>query len=65
MEENNVNCAVPDIALKIAAILENKEEDSAVLTSLLKNLIENRGRPVKRWSDATKSLFATILDYGG
>lgn len=65
MEQNNVNHAVPDEALKIAAIVESEDEDSAVLASLLKDLIHNRGTPVRRWSDATKSLFAIILDYGG
>ena len=65
MEHSNVNRAVPDVALKIAAIMENKEDDSGALTSLLQNFIQNRGTPVKRWSDATKSLFSIILDYGG
>lgn len=65
MEQNNVNCAVPDTALKIAAVIESEDEDSVVLASLLKDLIQNRGTPNKRWSDATKSLFAIILDYGG
>ena len=65
MEQNNVNRAVPDTALKIAAIVESEDEDSVVMASLLKDLIHNRGTPVKRWSDATKSLFAIILDYGG
>lgn len=65
MEHSNVNHAVPDIALKIAAIMENKEDDSGALASFLKNLIQNRGTPVKRWSDVTKSLFAIILDYRG
>lgn len=63
MEQNNVNRAVPDIALKIAAIVGSEDEDSVVLASLLKDLIQNRGTPVKRWSDATKSLFAIIFDY--
>ena len=49
MEHSNVNRAVPDIALKIAAIMENKEDDSVALASLLKNLIQNRGTPVKRY----------------
>ena len=65
MDQSNVNRAVADIAIKVAAIIENPEQDCLVLASLLKNLIENRGTPVKRWNDDTKSLFATILDYGG
>ena len=64
-EQNNINRAVPDIAIKIAAMMENPDKDCLVLASLLKNLIHNRGTPVKRWSDETKSLIATILDYGG
>ena len=39
MEQNNVNRAIPDTALKIAAIVESEEEDSVVLASLLKDLI--------------------------
>ena len=57
MEHSNVNRAVLDIALKIAAIMENNKDDSGALASLLKNLIQNRGTPAKRWSDATKSSF--------
>ena len=41
MEQNNVNRAVPDTALKIATIVESEDEDSAVLVSLLKDLIHN------------------------
>lgn len=65
MEQNRVNRAVPEIAIKVAAVIENPDQDCLVLASLLKDLIENRGTPVKRWNDDTKSLFATILDYGG
>ena len=65
MEQNSANRAVPEIAIKVAAVIENPDEDCLVLASLLKNLIENRGTPIKRWNDDTKSLFATILDYGG
>ena len=64
-EQNSANRAVPEIAIKVAAVIENPDQDCLVLASLLKNLIENRGTPVKCWNDDTKSLFATILDYGG
>ena len=64
-ERDNINRAVPDIAIKIAAVMENPDKDCLVLASLLKNLIQNRGRPGKQWNDETKSLFAAILDYGG
>ena len=65
MEQNSATRAVPEIAIKVAAVIENPDQDSLVLASLLKNLIENRGTPVKCWNDDTKSLFATILDSGG
>ena len=42
--------------------MENSDKDCLVLASLL---IQNRGTPVKRWNDKTKSLFTTVLDYGG
>lgn len=56
MEQNNANRAIPDIALKIAAIVGSEDGDSVVLASLLKDLIQNPGTPVKRRSDATKSV---------
>ena len=65
MKQNSANRAVPEIAIKVVAVIENPDQDCLVLASLLKNLIENRGTPIKRWNDDTKSLFATILDYGG
>ena len=61
MEQNSANRAVPEIGIKVAAVIENPDQDCLVLASLLKNLIENRGTPIKRWNDDTKSLFATIL----
>ena len=62
VEQNNVNRAVPETAIKVAAVVENPDKDCLVLASLL---IQIRGTPVKRWNDETKSLFATVLDYGG
>ena len=46
-EQNSANRAVPDIAIKVAAVTENPDQDCLVSASLLKNLIENRGTPVK------------------
>ena len=63
--QNNINHAAPEIAIKVAALMENPDKDCSVLASLLRNLIQNRGTPVTRWNDETKSLFATVLDYGG
>ena len=57
---------VPEIALKLACIIENPTEDNRYLTSILSNLIQNNGVVSgKRWNDDTKDLFAIILDYGG
>lgn len=57
---------VPDIALKLACIIENPTEDNRYLISILSNLIQNNGvASGKRWNDDTKDLFAIILDYGG
>ena len=39
LEQNNVNPGVPDIALKIAAIVGSEDKDPVVLASLLKDLI--------------------------
>jgi len=63
--KSDVNRFVPDIAIKVASLLDNPSDDCSILASILKNLVENREKNVKRWNDETKSLFATILDYGG
>ena len=42
VEQNNVNRAVPELAIKVAALMENPDKDCLVLASLLKNLIQNR-----------------------
>ena len=63
--KSDVNRFVPDIAIKVASLFYNPSDDCSILASILKNLVENREKNVKRWNDETKSLFATILDYGG
>jgi hypothetical protein len=65
-EKNNINHNMPEIALKIAAMIETPDKDSTVLISVVKNLVENREKKTgSRCNDKTKSLFAIILDYGG
>lgn len=54
LEQSNVNRTVPDRALKTAAIMENREDKSVALASVLKIFIQNRGTPVMRWSNETK-----------
>ena len=34
-EQNNINHAVPDIAIKIAAVMENPDKDCLVLASVM------------------------------
>ena len=63
--KRDVNRFVPDIAIKVASLLDNPSDDCSILASILKNLVENQAKNVKRWNDETKSLFATILDNGG
>ncbi|CAH3153491.1 unnamed protein product [Porites lobata] len=63
--ERDVNRFVPDIVIKVASLLDNPSDDCAILASILKNLVENQAKNVKRWNEETKSLFATILDNGG
>ena len=43
----------------------NPSDDCSILASILKNLVKNQAKHVKRCNDETKSLFATLLDYGG
>ena len=63
--KRDVNRFVSDIAIKVASLLDNPSDDCSILASILKNLVENQAKNVKRWNDETKSLFTTILDYGG
>ena len=42
------------------------DKETSVLPALVRNLVDNQDRKTGcRWSEATKSLFAIILDYGG
>lgn len=56
---------LPEIALKLAAMIENQGEKSATFVSIISNLIINNFKESKHWNDDTKSLFAILLDYGG
>ena len=57
---------VPEIALKLACIIDTPTEDNRYLISIVSNLIQNNGvASEKRWNDDVKDLFAIILDYGG
>ena len=56
---------LPEIALKLAAMIENQGEKSATFVSIISDLIINNFKESKRWNDDTKSLFAILLDYGG
>ena len=58
--KRDVNRFVPDIAIKVASLLDNPSDDCSILASILKNLVENQAKNVKHWNDETKSLFATI-----
>lgn len=62
----NVNQNVPEIALRVAAIMASTDKETSVLPVLLRNLVDNQDRKTGcRWSETTESLFAIILDYGG
>lgn len=56
---------LPEIALKLAAMIENQGEKSTTFVSIISNLIINNFKDSKHWNDDTKSLFAILLDYGG
>ena len=61
----DINHYVPDIAIKVVALLENPNKDCIVFGTTIKDLVQNQERKVgKRWNDETKSLFTIILDYG-
>lgn len=56
---------LPEITLKLAAMIENQGEKSTTFVSIISNLIINNFKDSKHWNDDTKSLFAILLDYGG
>ena len=54
-EQNNINKNMPEITLKLAAMIETPDKDSTVLISVVKNLVENREKKTgTRWNDETK-----------
>lgn len=60
------NDHVPEVALKLACLMKTeKHGETDPLIKILTDLICNRGKESKTWSDETKSLFAIILNYGG
>ena len=56
---------LPEIAVKLAAVIENQGEESSTLLSIFSDLLTNNIKETKRWNDDTKSLFAVVLDYDG
>lgn len=42
--QNSKKTTVPEIALKLACIIDNPTEDNRFLISILKDLIQNNGR---------------------
>ena len=54
-----------EIAVKLAAVIENQGEKSSTLLSIFSDLLTNNIKETKRWNDDTKSLFAVVLDYDG
>ena len=56
---------LPEIAIKLAAVIENQGEKSTTLLSIFSDLLTNNLKETKHWNDDTKSLFAVVLDYGG
>lgn len=56
---------LPEITVKLAAVIENQGEKSSTLLSIFSDLLTNNIKETKRWNDDTKSLFAVVLDYDG
>ena len=54
-----------EIAVKLAAVIENQDEKSSTLLSIFSDLLTNNIKETKHWNDDTKSLFPVVLDYGG
>ena len=61
----NTRQHLPEIAIKLAAVIENQGEKSTTLLSIFSDLLTNNIKETKRWNGDTKSLFAVVLDYGG
>lgn len=62
---SNEKMKVPEIAMRLACILDNPADDNRILLSILSNLLGNNQAHNKHWNDDTKDLFAIILDYRG
>lgn len=56
---------LPEMAIKLAAVIENKGEKSTTLLSIFSDLLTNNIKETKHWNDDTKLLFVVVLDYGG
>ena len=56
---------LPEIAIKLAVVIENQGEKSTTLLSIFSDLLTNNIKETKCWNNDTKSLFAVVLDYGG
>ena len=65
LARKNTREHLPEIAIKLAAVIENQGEKSTTLLSIFSDLLTNNLKETKHWNDDTKSLFAVVLDYGG
>lgn len=65
LARKNTREHLPEIAIKLAAVIENQGEKSTTLLSIFSDLLTNNIKETKRWNDDTKSLFLVVLDYGG
>lgn len=66
LQKRNLNKHVPEVALKLACLMKtDSNENRQPFLQILSDLICNKEKETKRWSDETKSLFAVILNYGG
>ena len=65
LQKRDLNKQVPEVALKLARLMKTgKNENGHPFLQILSDLICNKEKETKRWSDETKSLFAVILNYG-
>lgn len=66
LQKRDLNKQVPEVTLKLACLMKtDNNENRHPFLQILSDLICNKEKETKRWSDETKSLLAIILNYGG
>lgn len=56
---------MPEMLLRLANLFKDGDVKTKFIETFLNDLVNSHGKGRNTWSTTTKSLFATLLDYGG